>query len=104
MTITLADEYGFWAMAQIRRAFEICKLKRKATLVKLMTVSSHDTAVLFTKVLTTAKVMVVTKDKNKYYKLRDWGVVYRKEGKEYSIYLDNSKARIRRIQRERRRR
>lgn len=102
MTITMADEYEHWATAQIRKAYEICKLKRNPTLVKLITVSNLNTAVMFTNTLKSAKDKVLCEDKVKYYKLLDWGVVKRKEGGEYGIYLDNSKATIRRIIKQRR--
>lgn len=103
MAVTMADEYAHWLTAILRTAFQACRLKRKPTLVKLMTVSNLDTAKFFITGFNNAKGRLARKESNKYYLLRDWGVVSRKEGREYSIYLDNSKAIMRRIAKERRR-
>lgn len=102
-TMTLADEYGHWALAQVRKAFGVLRLKRRPTMVKLLTVSDSETAVMFTKVFTTAKHVLARKD-SKCVRVRDYAVRYRREGTEWGIYLDNTKPAIRRLQRERRRR
>lgn len=102
MTITMADEYAHWLTAILRTAFQTCRMKRKPTMVKLMTVSNLDTAKFFIAQFTNAKGRLAHKENEKYYLLRDWGVVSRKEGREYSIYLDNSKAIMRRIVKQRR--
>lgn len=102
-TMTLADEYGYWALARLRKAFGVLRLKRRPTMVKLLTVSDSETAVMFTKVFTTAKHVLARKD-SKCVRVRDYAVRYRREGTEWGIYLDNTKPAIRRIQRERRRR
>lgn len=103
MAITMADEYEYWAVARLRKAFAVLKVKRRPTMVKLLTVSDNETAVMFTKVFTTAKSVLARRD-SKCVRVRDYAVRYRREGTEWSIYLDNTKPAIRRLQRERRRR
>lgn len=103
MAITMADEYEYWATALVRKAFAVLKLKRRPTMVKILTVSDNKTAVMFAKMFSVAKDTLAHKD-NAFVRLRTYAVLYRREGTEWSIYLDNTKPAIRRLQRERRRR
>lgn len=103
MAITMADEYGYWATAQVRKAFAVLKLKRRPTMVKILTVSDNETAAMFTKMFSKAKDTLARKD-IACAKVRTYAVLYRQDGAQWSIYLDNTKPAIRRLQRERRRR
>ena len=102
-TMTLADEYGYWALAQVRKALAVMKVKRGPSMVKILTVSDKETALVFAKVFENAKNFLARKDRQ-FVKARDYAIQVRREGEVWGIYLDNHKAAIRRIQRERRRR